>query len=122
MAVRLINLHQHPLRIDLRGGEFLLLAPGQRSAAMREELLYDNCHLPAWQRAGWVARVPAKMREVLADAAPPVAAAPAGEAPANAATGAGEPASAEASEPPAEASETQAGEPLPAPTAKAKKP
>ena len=70
MAVRLINLHRQPLRIDLRGGEVLLLASGQRSAALREELLYDNCHLPEWERSGWIARVPARMREVGADAVP----------------------------------------------------
>lgn len=66
MAVRLINRHQQPLRIDLRGGGVLLLAAGQRSAALREELLYDNCHLPDWERAGWVSRVPARMSEVQA--------------------------------------------------------
>jgi hypothetical protein len=76
MAVRLINLHAHPLRVDLRGGGVLVLASGQRSAALREELLYDNCHLPTWERAGWIARVPARMREVLADAEPQPAAPP----------------------------------------------
>ena len=69
MAVRLINLHTHPLRVDLRGGGVLMLAAGQRSAALREELLYDNSHLSEWERAGWVSRVPARMSEVVADAA-----------------------------------------------------
>ena len=69
MAVRLINLHAHPLRVDLRGGGVLLLAAGQRSAALREELLYDNSHLSEWERAGWVSRVPARMSEVAAAAA-----------------------------------------------------
>lgn len=64
MALRLINRHTHPLRIDLRGGAALVLAPGQRSEALREELLYDNCNLPQWERAGWVARVPARFAEV----------------------------------------------------------
>ena len=64
MALRLINHHQHPLRIDLRGGQALVLAPGQRSEALREELLYDNCHLREWERAGWIARVPARFVEV----------------------------------------------------------
>jgi hypothetical protein len=66
MAVRLINLHQKPLRVDLRGGNSFLLASGQRSVALREELLYDNCHLSEWERAGWISRVPASMSEVLA--------------------------------------------------------
>jgi hypothetical protein len=66
MAVRLINLHQRALRIDLRGGDVLMLPAGQRSAALREELLYDNCHLPDWERAGWISRVPARMSEVQA--------------------------------------------------------
>lgn len=70
MAVRLINLHRLPLRIDLRGGEELVLAPGQRSAALREELLYDNCHLAAWERAGWIARVPARLQEMDVPAQP----------------------------------------------------
>jgi hypothetical protein len=66
MACRLINLHAHPLRIELRGGGELLLAPGARSRALREELLYDNDHLREWERAGWVRRIPAPMAEVLA--------------------------------------------------------
>ncbi len=77
MAVRLINLHQQPLRVDLRGGGVVLLAAGQRSAALREELLYDNCHLPVWERVGWIAREPARMSDVMAnESAPPVAAEP----------------------------------------------
>jgi hypothetical protein len=70
MAVRLTNLHRLPLRVDLRGGEELVLAPGQRSAALREELLYDNCHLAAWERAGWVLREPARLQEVSAESGP----------------------------------------------------
>jgi len=66
MAVRLINRHQQPLRIDLRGGGVLLLAAGQRSAVLREELLYDNCHLPDWERVGWISRVPARLSEAQA--------------------------------------------------------
>ena len=72
MAVRLINLHQQPLRVDLRGGAVLVLDAGQRSAALREELLYDNTHLSEWERAGWISRVPARLSEVT----PPAAAAP----------------------------------------------
>lgn len=64
MALRLINQYRHPLRIDLRGGGALVLAPGQRSEALREELLYDNCNLPQWERQGWVTRVPARFAEV----------------------------------------------------------
>ncbi len=77
MAVRLINLHPAPLRVDLRGGGVLLLATGERSGALREELLYDNCHLAEWERAGWVQRIPARMSEVLADTAPAPKPAPA---------------------------------------------
>lgn len=96
MAVRLINRHRHQLRIDLRGGEVLLLAPGARSAVLREELLYDNFNLPAWERAGWVARVRVPLHEappaapaaappdagggpVESDAAPPTDALPGGD-------------------------------------------
>jgi hypothetical protein len=74
MAVRLINLHQQTLRVDLRGGEVLLLDAGQRSAALREELLYDNTHLAEWERAGWISRVPARLSEVTPE---PSSAAPA---------------------------------------------
>jgi hypothetical protein len=74
MAVHLINMHSQPLRIDLRGGDVLVLAAGQRSAALREELLYDNCHLPTWERAGWIARMPARMRDVRALEGVPAAA------------------------------------------------
>jgi len=69
MACRIVNLHSQPLRVDLRGGEFLLLAPGGRSRALRDEALYDNQHLVEWERAGWLRRIPARMSEVLADAA-----------------------------------------------------
>jgi|KBSSwiStaDraftv2_1062776.scaffolds.fasta_scaffold3699011_1 hypothetical protein len=67
MACRLVNLHKFPLSIDLRGGETLVLAPGQTSRALLEESLYHNQHLPGWEAAGWVARLPAKF----ADTQPP---------------------------------------------------
>lgn len=86
MAVRLINLHRHPLRVDLRGGGVLLLAAGQRSDALLEELLYDNCHLPGWERAGWIARVSARRDEVPGETAG--AGAPAASSPPAAATAA----------------------------------
>jgi hypothetical protein len=65
-----MNLHRHPLHVDLRGGTVIVLQPGQRSAPLREESLYDNHHLVEWERAGWVARMPARMQEVLDAAAP----------------------------------------------------
>ena len=77
MAVRLLNLHHATLRIDLRGGEVLVLERGARSAALREELLYDNHHLAEWERAGWIARMPARMQEVLDAEAPAEAPEPA---------------------------------------------
>jgi hypothetical protein len=64
-------LHSYPLRIDLRGGEALLLPPGQMSRVLREELLYDNCHLAGWEQSGWIERVPARLAE--AEAAAPKA-------------------------------------------------
>ena len=63
MACRLVNLHKYPLTIDLRGGDTLVLGPGQTSPALLEELLYDNHHLPGWEAAGWVARLPAKFAD-----------------------------------------------------------
>ena len=63
MACRLVNLHKYPLTIDLRGGDTLVLGPGQTSRALLEELLYDNHHLPGWEAAGWVARLPAKFAD-----------------------------------------------------------
>jgi hypothetical protein len=63
MAVRLLNLHRAPLRIDLRGGSALVLRPGQQSDVLREELLYDNVHLAEWERAGWMRRIPARLRD-----------------------------------------------------------
>lgn len=71
MACRIVNLHSQPLRVDLRGGEFLLLAPGGRSKALREEALYDNPHLVDWERAGWLRRIPARLRDVLAEKSAP---------------------------------------------------
>ena len=69
MACRLVNLHTKPLRIDLRGGRVLMLPPGARSQALREELLYDNHHLVDWERSGWLQRQSARMSEALSDAA-----------------------------------------------------
>jgi hypothetical protein len=57
--------------VDLRGGGHLLLAPGARSAALREEWLYDNHHVSEWERAGWLRRMPARMAEVGQPEAPP---------------------------------------------------
>ena len=74
MACRIVNLHSQPLRIDLRGGGVLLLASGERSRVLREEALYDNHHLDAWERAGWLRRVPARMSELRGEEQePPVA-------------------------------------------------
>jgi hypothetical protein len=63
MACRLVNLHKQPLRIDLRGGETLVLPAGQTSRVLREELLYDNFHVRDWEKAGLLARVPARLTE-----------------------------------------------------------
>lgn len=82
MALRLVNLHEQPLRVELRGGGVLMLAPGARSAALREELLYDNTHVAEWERAGWLRRLPARMSDVAADEAAAAAAAAPAPAPA----------------------------------------
>jgi hypothetical protein len=80
MAFRLVNLHPNPLRVELRGGGVLMLAPGARSAALREELLYDNHHVGEWERAGWVRRLPARMSDVATDEAAALQAAAAAQA------------------------------------------
>jgi hypothetical protein len=72
MACRLVNLHKHPLRVDLRGGETLVLQPGQTSLTLYEELLYDNCHLPGWEKAGWIARLPVRLTAAKPAPKPPV--------------------------------------------------
>jgi hypothetical protein len=72
MACRLVNLHKHPLRVDLRGGETLVLQPGQSSPTLREELLYDNFHLTGWEKAGWIARLPARLTAATPAPKPPV--------------------------------------------------
>jgi hypothetical protein len=77
MAFRLVNLHPCPLRVELRGGAVLMLAPGARSVALREELLYDNNHIGEWERAGWLRRLPARMSDVVADEAAAAEPAPA---------------------------------------------
>lgn len=64
MACRLFNSSAHPLRIDLRGGETLHLAPGATSGPLREELLYDNQFVSSWERTGMLARLPARFEEV----------------------------------------------------------
>jgi hypothetical protein len=68
MACRLRNLHNQTLGIDLRGGEVLMLAPNTASRAIVEEFLYDNHHLPEWERAGWIRRIPARMDDVFVEA------------------------------------------------------
>jgi hypothetical protein len=68
MACRLHNLHDKTLGIDLRGGEVLMLPPHSTSRAIVEEALYDNHHLPEWERAGWIRRIAARMDDVIAEA------------------------------------------------------
>jgi hypothetical protein len=68
MACRLHNLHDKTLGIDLRGGEVLMLPPHSTSRAIVEEALYDNHHLPEWERAGWIRTIPARMDDVIAEA------------------------------------------------------
>ena len=81
MAIRLINFHGKPLRIELRGGGALVLGAGQRSRALREELLYDNTHVPEWERQGWIKRIRASWQDVLDDDAAAAAPAAAAAAP-----------------------------------------
>ncbi|HEX6912837.1 MAG TPA: hypothetical protein VF142_20685 [Longimicrobium sp.] len=65
MALRLMNTGKHPLTVDLRGGEAVVLAPGETSPPLREEGLYGHPHLSAWVAAGVVQRRPARMDDVL---------------------------------------------------------
>ena len=83
MACRLVNLHNHPLSIDLRGGETIVLPPGQTSRALLEELLYDNPFLREWEGAGWLARLPAKFADTQPQTAAENAAAKPAEEPAD---------------------------------------
>lgn len=63
MAVRLLNNHTHPLLVDLRGGETLVLPPKATSPALLEELLYDNPSVREWEAAGWLVRLPARFED-----------------------------------------------------------
>lgn len=65
MACRIQNLGKHKLAVDLRGGGVMYVQPNQISPPVREELLYDNVHLAAWEAQGLVRRIDAKMAEVL---------------------------------------------------------
>jgi hypothetical protein len=65
MACRIHNLGKHQLAVDLRGGGVMYVPPNQISPPVREELLYDNVHLPAWEAQGLVRRIDAKLAEVL---------------------------------------------------------
>jgi hypothetical protein len=80
MACRIQNLGKHKLTVDLRGGGVMYVPPNQISPPVREELLYDNVHLAAWEAKGVVRRLDAKMAEVLDHearvAAPPAEAKP----------------------------------------------
>jgi len=66
MALRLTNTGTLPLTVDLRGGgEPLRLGAGETSPPLREELLYGHPFLAQWEAAGLVARLPARMDDVL---------------------------------------------------------
>jgi uncharacterized membrane protein YukC len=65
MACRIQNLGKHKLAVDLRGGGVMYVLPNHISPPVREELLYDNVHLAAWEAQGLVRRIDAKMAEVL---------------------------------------------------------
>ncbi len=71
MAYRLRNCSAQALRVDLRGGDTLLLEAGALSPVLREELLYDNVFVAQWQQQGWLVRVPASLGEPPGDAAAP---------------------------------------------------
>jgi hypothetical protein len=64
MACRLCNRSSQPIRVDLRGGGVLNLAPGATSPALLEEQLYDNMFLAKWERDGTIVRLPSKFSEV----------------------------------------------------------
>ena len=68
MACRLYNRSSNLLRVDLRGGGTLQLAPGATSSAIAEELLYDNMFLRQWENDGLIIRLPAKFVETAAPA------------------------------------------------------
>lgn len=65
MACRIQNLGKHKLAVDLRGGGVIYVLPNHISPPVREELLYDNVHLAAWEAQGLVRRIDAKMADVL---------------------------------------------------------
>jgi hypothetical protein len=65
MACRIQNLGKHKLAVDLRGGGVIYVLPNHISPPLREELLYDNVHLAAWEAQGLVRRIDAKMADVL---------------------------------------------------------
>lgn len=65
MACRIQNLGKHKLAVDLRGGGVMYVLPNHISPPLREELLYDNVHLAAWEAQGLVRRLDAKMADVL---------------------------------------------------------
>lgn len=94
MACRIQNMTGRDLILDLRGGE-MYVAARATSPPLREELLYDNVHLPELIRNGAVRVLRARMVEVLeheggaleAAAEPANAAEPAGAQPDRAASG-----------------------------------
>ena len=51
------------MRVDLRGGETLLLDAGALSPVLREELLYDNVFVAQWQQQSLLRRIPASLGE-----------------------------------------------------------
>jgi hypothetical protein len=65
MACRIQNLGKHKLAVDLRGGGVVYVLPNHISPPLREELLYDNVHLAAWEAQGLVRRIDSKMADVL---------------------------------------------------------
>lgn len=65
MACRIQNLGKHKLAVDLRGGGVIYVLPNHISPPVREELLYENVHLAAWEAQGLVRRIDAKMADVL---------------------------------------------------------
>ena len=65
MACRIHNLGKHRLALDLWGGKVIYVEPNQISPPLREEMLYDNVHLPKWLEQGLARKIHIKMAEVL---------------------------------------------------------
>lgn len=64
MACRIENLSRHTVRLDLRGGEVIVLRPHETTPPLRDERILRNVNIERWLRQRIIRRIDASMQDI----------------------------------------------------------